>query len=100
MDKTRMKAIKLTKYSNPVIAQHQAWKYLDRNAILHVSNKPTKKYMIEGPDGKWIHFGQMGSEDYTYHQDEVRRQRFRTRNHKWAKADKWTPAYMAYYILW
>ncbi len=100
MEQTRMKAIELIQYSNPVIAQHQAFKYLGREAVLHISTKPTKKYMIRSPEGKWIHFGQMGAEDFTYHQDEARRQAFRTRNRKWAKADKWTPAYMAYYILW
>jgi hypothetical protein len=56
--------------------------------------------MVLSPEDKWIHFGQMGYEDFTRHGDPVRRARFKTRNRRWATADKWTPAFLSYYLLW
>jgi len=63
----------LLKYSNPDEVIRKLHKYLGKNAQLHMSNKPTKKYMIMRPDGKYIHFGQMGYEDHTKHKSDIRR---------------------------
>ena len=30
--------------------------------------------MVQDPNGKWIHFGAMGYEDYTKHKDDKRKQ--------------------------
>lgn len=75
-------------------------KYYGANVQLHKSSRQHKKYMVQAPDGKWVHFGQRGYEDYTAHKDKVRRQQFRTRNAHWAHAAKWTPAHLAYWVLW
>ena len=56
--------------------------------------------MVKNPDGKMVHFGASGYADYTAHKDNERRKRFRTRNHKWASATKWSPAWLSYYLLW
>jgi len=36
------------------------------------SSRKDKKWMVEY-NGKWIHFGQVGYEDYTQHRDQKRR---------------------------
>jgi hypothetical protein len=64
------------------------------------STRKTKKYMVEDPDGKMIHFGAMGMEDFTKHNDEERRQSFLRRNKKWKNAPKYSPAFLAYHLLW
>ena len=64
------------------------------------SSRKDKKYMVKNPDGKMVHFGAIGYADYTAHKDNERRKRFRTRNHKWASASKWTPSWLSYYLLW
>jgi len=66
---------------------------------IEISNRKDKKYRVW--DGEhWIHFGQMGYEDYTKHRDKHRRNLFRTRNAKWADAEPMTPAWLSYYLLW
>ena len=64
------------------------------------STNKGKKYMVMSPIGKPIHFGAYGMEDFTKHKDEERRQAFQKRNAKWAQAEKWTPAWLSYYLLW
>jgi hypothetical protein len=49
---------------------------------------------------RWIHFGQMGYQDFTKHRDRARRTRFRRRNRKWASAPKYSAAWLAYHVLW
>lgn len=73
MDKLK----ELLKYSDPNKAQKNAYKYLGKNAVLFVSTRKPKKYMIKDKkNNKWAHFGQMGFEDYTKHKDEARRQNY------------------------
>ena len=87
----------INKYSNPSIVMKKA-KELHLNPI-QLSSRKDKKYMVS--DGKkLIHFGQMGYEDYTKHHDEKRRELFKKRNHKWATAEKYSPAWLSYYLLW
>ena len=66
---------------------------------IYRSFKENKKYMVN-TGKKWLHFGQMGYEDYTKHKDEQRRKAFLKRNHKWAKMDADTPAWLSYHYLW
>lgn len=90
-------------YSNPQRVRELVDKYFSINTPLCYSTRWDKKYMILNPHtNKWVHFGSMNPpmEDYTKHKDERRRELFRRRNHKWASASKWTPAYMSYYLLW
>lgn len=76
-------------------------KYYDGGVVpLAVSNRKGKKFMIQSPDGKWIHFGDINLEDYTKHKDEDRLDRFLTRNRRFKDADTFTPAWMAYHLLW
>lgn len=86
--------------SNPAIVNTKAKQLLGNDTKVYISTHKNKKYMVENPQGKFIHFGDIESEDFTYHKDEERRQRFLTRNAKWKNADKWSPAYLSYKLLW
>ena len=90
-------------YSNPVIAQLKAIKYLGPAAVLTRSKAKNKKYAIRTPDGNIINFGQMGYEDYTKHKDDIRRQSYlnRTSNIKgdW-KNNPYSPNNLSRNILW
>jgi hypothetical protein len=90
-------------YSNPIKAQKKAKDYLGKDVILYRSNKKDKKYMIEDDEGKWIHFGQMGYEDYLHHNDYERMLRYRARatNMKgnW-KNNPYSPNNLSINILW
>ena len=66
---------------------------------IDISNRKDKKYKVYDGE-KWIHFGQLGYEDYTKHKDKCRRDLFRTRNARWADAPKMSPAWLSYYLLW
>ena len=57
----------IMKYSNPEIVFKKANEIFDDLPFeIELSTRKTKKYMIRFND-KWIHFGQMGYEDYTKH---------------------------------
>jgi hypothetical protein len=90
----------IEKYSNPAIVRQMADRYLGEEVPVYLSSRQDKKYMVQSPEGKWIHFGAYGMEDYTKHRNRDRREAFRVRNRKWASADKWTPAFMSYFLLW
>ena len=85
-------------YSNIQEFQQVANKYGIGNVFK--SYKIDKKYMVKTPDETMVHFGASGYADYTAHKDNERRKRFRTRNHKWASAKKWSPSWLSYYLLW
>ena len=87
----------LKKYSDPDLVRHKAFE-MGLNEV-HASSRKDKKYMVF--DGhKMVHFGQMGYEDYTYTGDELKRDRFRKRNHRWAYAPKYSPSWLSYWLLW
>lgn len=91
----------LLKYSNPDKVLKLAKQIYGHNVNLAISTRKDKKYMIYDPDReRWIHFGYMGMEDYTKHNDDERREAFKNRNNKWSKMGKYSPAYMAYHLLW
>jgi hypothetical protein len=87
-------------YSNPRKVKQLVKRYLGKDVELYLSTRKFKKYMIQNPDGEWIHFGQYPYEDYTKHKDPQRREDFRKRNVKWAIAPKWSPAWLSWYLLW
>lgn len=89
-------------YSNPEEVLRKAKKMLGNEVELKVSTRKNKKYMIRGDfsDNEWIHFGQMGYEDYTKHKDGVRRKQFKSRNHRWVNMSSLSPAFLSYSILW
>ena len=72
----------------------------DKYTNIYISTRKDKKYMVIHPiTNKKVHFGST-MEDYTKHKDIVRRNAFLKRNAKWAKADKYTPGYLSYNLLW
>jgi len=70
----------ILKYSNPTKVFQKARSYLGNNVVIKLSSNPNKKYMILIPNtNRWVHFGQMGYEDFTKHNDPIRRKRYLTR---------------------
>lgn len=90
----------LEDYSNPKKVYKKAREIYGPGVQIEPSTRKSKKYMLLKPDGKWVHFGYYGMEDYTKHKDENRRDAFRSRNRKWAHQYKYSPAYLSYYLLW
>jgi hypothetical protein len=80
-----------------------ARKYLGKDAKLYLSTKKDKKFMVENPDGTMVHFGQIGYEDFTKHQDDKRRHNYLTRTAgmrgDW-KNNKYSANNLAREILW
>lgn len=46
---------------------------------IELSNRKDKKYVVETLEGKKIHYGALGVDDFLIHQDEERRKRFHNR---------------------
>jgi hypothetical protein len=88
----------MEKYSNEAEVQRMADKY--GVGKINLSTRRDKKYMVETPDGKKVHFGQIGYEDYTKHRDPERRRLFRLRNAKWASMPKYSAGWLSYHLLW
>ena len=68
-----------------------------------VSTRKEKKYMVKTPQGRTVHFGQMGYEDFTKHKDKKRRKNYltRTANIKGAwKEDPFSANNLARKLLW
>jgi len=64
-------------FSNPTEVFKKAKLYLGNDVKISLSSNPKKKYMVLNPHtNKFIHFGQMGYEDFTKHKDEKRRQNY------------------------
>jgi hypothetical protein len=95
------KSIRL--YSNPTEVYRRAKKYLGKTVKIGLSTKKEKKYMVTTPNGKLVHFGQMGYEDYTKHKNKTRRKNYLNRSSKikgnWKK-DKYSPNNLARILLW
>ena len=94
----------INEFSNPRIVFKKAKEYLGKDVIIRLSDKPAKKYMVFNPDThKWVYFGQMGYEDFTKHQDPIRRNNYlrRTENMKgnW-KQNIYSPNNLSRNILW
>jgi hypothetical protein len=91
----------LKKYSNFQKVNSLAMKKYKRPVA--VSTRKTKKYMIKDDNNKFIHFGQLGYEDFTKHKDEERRQRYLKRTEKikgdW-KENKFSPNNLSRNLLW
>jgi len=91
------KLSELRKYSNPNYVINKADR-LNLNPVF-ISNRKDKKYMIY--NGKtWIHFGQMGYEDFTKHNNNARRDNFRKRNRRWFFGPIYSPGRLSYTLLW
>ena len=87
----------LRNYSDPEYVMNKA-KMMGLNPV-HESSRKDKKYMVF--DGRtMVHFGQMGYEDATKHNDLDRINRFKKRNWKWQNAPKYSPAWLSWFLLW
>jgi len=97
----------LLKVSNPKEVIKKAQQYFNNPDIkVYLSNRKNKKYAIYDPNiKKLVHFGQMDPpmEDFTYHNDPQRRERYlkRASNIKgnW-KDNKYSSNNMSMHILW
>jgi len=93
----------ISTYSNPSEVYRRASKYLGKRVKIGLSTKKNKKYKITKPDGKIVHFGQMGYEDFTKHKDKSRRKNYLARSRKirgnW-KADKYSANNLSIHLLW
>jgi len=95
---------KIYLYSNPRIAQAQAYKYLGRTAKIYPARNSQKKYSIfDKKNNKWVNFGQMGYEDFTKHKNKTRRQNYLNRTKfmsgDW-KNNKYSANNLSRNILW
>lgn len=91
----------VSQYSNLSVVKKRAEELLGKGVNIELSTRKDKKFMIEDPiTNKKIHFGQMGYKDYTKTGDKEKRKLFRTRNNAWSKAPLYSPAKLAYEILW
>lgn len=99
----RIKAEEIKKYSDPIQVEKMAKKYFGYDKPVYLSTKKDKKYMVQDDKGRWVHFGQMGYEDFTKHRDEKRRENYlnRSRNIRgnW-KENKYSPNNLSIHILW
>lgn len=91
-------------FSDPVKVQRKAYKFLGKNAIVYLSTRKDKKYMIFDPiHNKWVHFGQMGYEDYTKHKNATRRRNYLSRathiRGYWENS-KYSPNNLSINLLW
>jgi len=94
----------INKYSNPKQAQAQAFKVLGKDAVLWLSSRKDKKYMVFDPvNNKMVHFGQMGYKDYTLTKDDKKRKAYLARSEKikgnW-KDNPYSPNNLSRMILW
>ncbi len=94
------KETEILKWSNPIQVRKIVDEYLGKDVPVYLSSRKDKKYMLQDPNGKWIHFGQMEFSDFTQHKDEARRARFLNRNKRWSKQDTYTAGWLSYHILW
>ena len=93
----------LKKWSNPEIVFKKAKKYLGKRATIKISDKKDKKYMVIKPNGRYVHFGAIGYEDYTKHGNKTRRTNYLNRSGRikgdW-KSDKYSANNLARNLLW
>jgi hypothetical protein len=68
--------------------------------VLFRSAQKTKKYAVRDPAGRLVNFGHIDYEDFTKHKSAARRRNFLARNHKWRTAPPYSPAFLAYHLLW
>jgi hypothetical protein len=89
-------------YSDIKEVQKKAKKYLGKE--VQPSTRKDKKFMVyDDNNRKWVHFGQMGYEDFTRHRDPIRRERYRKRafniKGNW-RDNPYSPNNLSINILW
>ena len=61
----------ILKWSDPSKVQKKANQYFSKKTPVLLSTRKDKKYMVKSPEQKYIHFGQMGYQDFTVHKDKA-----------------------------
>lgn len=93
----------LLQYSNPERVAKNSMNYFNKYVPVYPSFQSAKKYMIKKPDGKFVHFGQMGYLDFTKHLDKKRQYNYLKRAMKirgnWFN-DIYSPNSLAIHLLW
>jgi hypothetical protein len=95
----------LIKYSNPELVKKNIIKYFGKPIPLAISTRWDKKYMLQDPNGRWVHFGGFNPPmmDFTKHRDPERRRLYlqRSTNIKgdW-KSNKYSPNQLSISLLW
>ena len=91
----------LNKYSDFKAVNDNAKRLYGKEVF--VSTRKNKKFMIMNDDKKWIHFGQLGYEDFTKHRDKQRRELYLKRASKlkgdW-KTNIYSPNLLSIVLLW
>ena len=93
----------MTDYSNPDVVFKRLKEYAPE-LDLYISTRKDKKYYIINPRTKQkVYFGQMNYEDFTKHNDPIRRENYLKRSAgikgDW-KSDKYSPNNLARNLLW
>ena len=81
----------MEQYTNPIIVKRQFNKfYKSDGSQLKPSTRKGKKWMVLDPNtNKWVHFGQIGYQDFTVHQDRERRKKYWSRMQRFISAYKY-----------
>lgn len=88
-------------YSNVDRVFNRFRRYYPKESEIKLSTRQGKKYMVLDPNtDKWVHFGAMGYEDYTKHQDKTRRDKYHRRMGRFKDAYKYSPGYLSLKLLW
>ena len=91
----------LNKYSDFKTVNDNAKRLYNKEVFL--STRKNKKYMIMNDDNHWVHFGQLGYEDFSKHLDEQRRELYVKRASKikgqW-KTNIYSPNMLSIVLLW
>ena len=93
----------LVQYSNPARVAKNAREYFGDDTKIYLSNKVQKKYMVKNLDDKWVHFGEMGYNDYTRTLSKEKRDRYLKRamaiSGNWM-SNPYSPNNLAIHLLW
>ena len=95
--------VDISDFSDVTKVKRNAEQYFGRKVPLFLSLKRNKKFCIQKPDGSWVHFGAMGYQDFTKHQDPIRQSNYlkRSGNIKgdWQQ-DPYSPNNLSRNLLW
>ena len=73
------------------------------DAEIYLSERKDKKFCVVAPDGKTVHFGQKGYDDFTKHQNQQRRENYLNRatniRGNW-RNNKYSANNLAINLLW
>jgi len=97
--------LEILKWSNPSIAQANAYKYLGDDAKIYFSKRKGKKFKIFNPNTqKYVHFGALGYQDHTRDPDPRKKASYLARATNIKKGqwrnNPYSPNNLSIHILW